>query len=160
MNGSVEPGGDSRGVGGSGGTPGGFGRAESGLRRAAVPGAALADVGLGRAAAGFERAVVVFERAAPDFERFVPDFARAADGFERAADVFARADLAPAFARAVFARVAGEAFDVEVLVAVVPPSPLVLDPAPRRLSLRTPGRDRGRLPSTPGSVFAVATREK
>jgi hypothetical protein len=46
--------------------------------------------------------------------------------------------------------------------AAPPPAPFAASrPPPRRLSLRTPGRDLGRLPSTPGaSLFSAAMPEK
>jgi hypothetical protein len=122
-----------------------------------------------------------------------------------------RADFAPAFARAAFARVDGEALalerdaperdalaegealpdgdalaegealperdalaegealpDRDALAEAAPPAegafaePLAPPrDAPPRLSLRCPGRDRGRLPRTPcSSLLSAATREK
>ena len=151
----------------------GFGRAV-GLRCA--PAFALAAE---RAvlAADPERAVLAAdpERAvlAADPERAVlaadPERAVLAAGCERA--VFAadrgRAVFALAFARAAFARVEGDAFlaGLAGLDAVVddPVAPVLAPPRdpPPRFSLRRPGRDRGRLPSTPGSsLLSAATREK
>jgi hypothetical protein len=77
-----------------------------------------------------------------------------------------RAVFAPAFARAVFARAAfarveGDAFAVELAEAVFADAVAPPRDAPPRLSLRCPGRDRGRLPRTPGSsLLSAATREK
>jgi hypothetical protein len=86
-----------------------------------------------------------------------------------------RAVFAPAFARAAFARVEGEPLAAERAAregdALAEAEPLA-EPAfaealgeprdaPPRLSLRCPGRDRGRLPRTPGSsLLSAATREK
>jgi hypothetical protein len=137
VNGSVEP--DAWGAGRDGSRSG---------RGGGVAG--RADFGR---AAGFLRAVA-FGRAAA-FGREPP--ARAAAGFGPAVALAreppARVrDFALAFDRAAFARVEGEAFVEDAAAALA---------APPRLSLRCPGRDLGRLPSTPGSsLLSAATREK
>jgi hypothetical protein len=84
-------------------------------------------------------------------------FAAVRDGFAVAATRagfafdFARALV---FARAALARVEGAAFASPAAVAAA------LEPVPR-LALRRPGRDLGRLPSTPcSSLLSAATREK
>jgi hypothetical protein len=86
---------------------------------------------------------------------------RGALAFARVA--FARVAFALAgFAREVFAREAAgfaprpDAFAASAVVAAA-----AARTPPPRLSLRCPGRDLGRLPSTPGSsVLSAATREK
>jgi hypothetical protein len=75
--------------------------------------------------------------------------ARAAVGFARDRGGFPPAVALPlVFARAAFARLDGAAFARAVVDDL-------------RFSLRCPGRDLGRLPSTPGSsLLSAATREK
>jgi hypothetical protein len=125
-------------------------------RGAAAPAAAL----------GFAEPVAAAARGLPERDAavafgFAEPVAAVARGLpERDAAVtfgFARPERAVAdFARlgAFAAAAAGaEAFAPAAAGAGAAPA--------RRLSLRTPGRDRGRLPSTPGSsLFSAATPEK
>jgi hypothetical protein len=84
--------------------------------------------------------------AARGGEAFAAGFAAARRG-----EVLA---LALVFARAAFARVEGAGFAPAAVIDAVS------DPEPR-FELRRPGRDLGRLPSTPGSsLLSAATREK
>ena len=150
VSGSVEPEGVGRGASCLDGAAAGSGRrAAASAFRPVAAGVARDAAAFGREAAAFGRAVVRLARA----------------GFALAAPAFERADLALVFARAALARVDGEALGAALFVAVAEPSLAALArpvaPAPRRLSLRSPGRDRGRLPSTPGSsLLPAATREK
>jgi hypothetical protein len=149
VNGSVGPDGSGAGRDGSRSGRGGgvSGRADfgrpAGFRRAA---ALVPAADFGRAAVAFGPAAA-FARVPPvRAAGLVPAVAFAREPLARVRD------FALAFARAAFARVEGEAFveDAEVALAVPP-----------RLLLRCPGRDLGRLPSTPGSsLLSAATREK
>jgi hypothetical protein len=137
VNGSVEP------------DVSGSGREGSRCGRGGVASRA-ADFGR---ADGFGREVdfaLVLPARAAGFARLPP--ARALDlAPPDFAPALARLDFALAFARAALARVDGEAFEEEVVAPAVAP----------RFSLRCPGRDLGRLPSTPcSSLLSAATREK
>jgi hypothetical protein len=94
-------------------------------------------------------------------ERERAAFALVCDGLAFA-PAFARAAFAPVD-RTAFARVDGAALALEALPFAVGVAAAAAPPrdAPSRLSLRCPGRDLGRLPSTPGSsLLSTATREK
>jgi hypothetical protein len=123
----------------------------------AAAGFAFAAAAFGFTAAGFGFAAAAFGFTAAGFA-----FAAAAFGFAPAGFAFA------ALARFGFAPPAAAAFAPAALGAenvfgcagssapFVPAAPGPLAPPPRRLSLRCPGRDLGRLPSTPGSSLLLA----